>query len=116
MLPSSLKTVDINDAFILVVSVEQVYYINMPGTYRMVIVSGIACAVLVLGLFIYYYIYPKKKPNLLILLLLISILPLLSILRYGAYESGDFNLHIYRAMSFFDNLKNGVLFPSWAGD
>ncbi|MEK6879367.1 MAG: 6-pyruvoyl-tetrahydropterin synthase-related protein, partial [Nanoarchaeota archaeon] len=65
---------------------------------------------------IYRYIYPKKKINLFILLLIISILPVISLLRAGDYESGDFNIHIYRIIAFFNVLKEGILMPSWAAD
>jgi uncharacterized membrane protein len=48
--------------------------------------------------------------------LFIGILPLLSLFRPGDYESGDFNIHIYRIMSFYDVLKEGHLLPSWAAE
>jgi len=64
----------------------------------------------------YRFIYPKKKVNLFVLLLLISILPIISIFRPGDYESGDFNIHIYRTMDFYKSLSEGILMPSWAGN
>lgn len=71
----------------------------------------------ILGLFIFVFkIKFHKKNQLIWILLMISILPLISLLRQGTYESGDFNLHIYRAMSFYDSLRDGVIFPSWASD
>lgn len=88
----------------------------MLDPYRMVVVNIIASALVLAGTLFYRFIYPKKKINLLILLLVISILPVISIFRTGAYESGDFNIHIYRIMSFYDSLMEGHLMPSWAGE
>jgi len=88
----------------------------MVDPYRMVVVNIIASAIVLISTFVYRYIYPKKKINLFALLLIISILPIISILRAGAYESGDFNIHIYRIMSFYDSLMEGNLMPSWAGE
>lgn len=82
----------------------------------MIFVNIISLFFLVIGILTYKYIYPKKKLNFFVLLLLISTLPLISILRPGAYESGDFNIHIFRIMSFYDSLKQGNLMPSWAGE
>ncbi|MCL4418582.1 6-pyruvoyl-tetrahydropterin synthase-related protein [Patescibacteria group bacterium] len=88
----------------------------MVDPYRMVFVNLIASCVVLIGTIFYRYIYPKKKINLFILLLVISILPIISIFRVGTYESGDFNIHIYRIISFYDSLKEGTLMPSWAGE
>jgi len=78
---------------------------------------NLACSLLVLGGTLFYkFIFPKKKVNLFILLLVISILPIISIARAGVYESGDFDLHIRRAMEFYNLLSQGNLIPSWAGD
>src|SRR3989344_2473065 len=82
----------------------------------MVVVNIISSLLLFGGVLIYRYIYPKKKINLFILLILISFLPIISIFRIGTYESGDFNIHIYRIMSFYDSLKEGILIPSWAAE
>jgi len=82
----------------------------------MVLVNICSSLVLICGLLFYKYIFPKKNINLFYLLLLISILPILSIFRVGDYESGDFNIHIYRIMSFYDSLKEGILMPSWAAE
>lgn len=43
----------------------------------------------------------------------ISLLPLASLLRYGTYESGDFNIHIYRTIEFYNALQDGQFIPSW---
>ncbi len=83
---------------------------------RMVFVNTIAVFVLLLGTFIYRYVSPKRRINLLVLLILISIIPIISIFRQGTYESGDFNIHIYRSMAFYDALIEGNLMPSWAKD
>lgn len=64
-------------------------------------------------LIIYRYIYPKKKINLLYLLITISLLPLISIIRKGTYQSGDLSLHIKLAMQFFENLQQGIIIPEW---
>lgn len=80
----------------------------------MIIVNIISSGLLLGGTFIYKYIFPKKKINLLILLLLFSILPVVSMLRPGDYESGDFNIHVYRSISFYNALSEGQLLPTWS--
>lgn len=87
----------------------------MQDPYRTVAVNIASSLVLLIGILFYRFIFPKKRINLFCLLMLISILPVLSIFRTGTYESGDFNIHIYRIMSFFDSLREGNLIPSWAG-
>lgn len=82
----------------------------------MVVVNAIASALVLLGIIFYVYIYPKKRINLFVLLIIVSILPIISIFRNGDYESGDFNIHIYRTMSFYDSLKEGIFMPSWAAE
>ena len=88
----------------------------MMDPYRMVFVNVIVSCLVLMGTLVYRFIYPKKKINLFILLLIISSLPIMSILRPGDYESGDFNIHIYRIISFYDSLSEGNLMPSWAGE
>lgn len=88
----------------------------MVDPYRMVFINLISSFFVLGGTLIYRYIFPKKKINLFILLLIISILPVISLLRAGDYESGDFNIHIYRIVAFFNVLKEGILMPSWAAD
>lgn len=88
----------------------------MFDPYRMVAVNVITSILLLLGTVIYIYLHPKNKINLFKMLLLISLLPLTSLLRPGDYESGDFNIHIYRIMSFYNSLKEGILMPSWAAE
>lgn len=88
----------------------------MLDPYRMIIVNLVASAVLLVGLLAYRYVYPRKKINLFAVLLLISLLPIISLLRKGAYESGDFNFNIYKSMSLLTALKDGQLLPGWAGE
>lgn len=82
--------------------------------YQSVWASLIASILLFIVLFIQTYIYPRKKISLFGLFLLVACLPLISLFRFGTYESGDFNLHIYRIMSFYDSLREGNIMPSWA--
>lgn len=84
--------------------------------YKMVLFNIISSIILGTALFVYKFIYPKRNINLFALLLVISILPVLSIFRPGTYESGDFNIHVYRAIAFYDALKDGQFIPSWAGE
>jgi hypothetical protein len=86
----------------------------MHDPYRMVFVSLVSSLILAGLLLFYRYIFPKKKINKLVLLLLISILPVISIFRNGTYESGDLSLHTSFLINFYENLKNGILFPQWA--
>jgi len=88
----------------------------MLDPYRMVAVNIVSSLILITGLLFYKFIFPKRKINLFLLLILISILPIISIFRNGDYESGDFNIHIYRMMTFYDSLKEGIFMPSWAGE
>lgn len=86
----------------------------MIDPYKMVFVNVILSLVLLFGTLFYKFIYPKKKINLFILLLLVSILPIVSVFRAGDYESGDFNVHIYREIDFYKSLTEGNIIPSWA--
>ena len=88
----------------------------MSEPYRMIFVNLIGSFTLIIGTIFYRFLYPKKHINLFIILLLITILPIISIFRSGTYESGDFNIHIYRSMAFFDSLREGNFMPSWAKD
>ena len=88
----------------------------MFNSYHMVFVNILTSFVLLCSLFIYRFIYPARKFNYLIVVILISFLPLVSLLRFGDYESGDFNIHIYRSMAFFDALKDWQIMPSWPKD
>ncbi len=88
----------------------------MHDPVRMVFINVIASLIVLFGTLIYRFVYPKKKVNLFFLFLIISFLPILSIFRAGDYESGDFNIHIYRIMSFYDSLSEGHFMPSWAAE
>ncbi len=86
----------------------------MLEPYKLVAVNTIFCFILLAGVLIYRFVYPKKKINLLMLLILISLLPLLSMLRAGTYQSGDLSLHAVRTMSFFKILFHEHIIPRWA--
>ncbi len=81
----------------------------------MIFINLILSLILFLGVVLYRVVCRKKKINLFFLLLVISVLPIVSIFRYGDYESGDFNIHLYRSISFYESLKEGNVMPSWAG-
>lgn len=70
---------------------------------------------LIIGLLIYKFIYPKRKVRFSVIILMLSSILSISIFRQGGYESGDFNIHLYRTISFFTSLNEGILLPSWAG-
>lgn len=89
---------------------------TMFGPYWMVSLS-IAFTIFVLLIYlIYRFIWPKKELSHFQIVTIASLLPVVSILRPGVYESGDFTIHIYEAMSFFDNLYQGNLIPRWGGE
>ena len=88
----------------------------MLPNYHMFFVNIILLAMLGIGFGIYHYFYPRKPIHPLIMLILISCLPIISVFRLGVYESGDFTLHLYRAIDFYQSLSEGNVFPSWAGN
>lgn len=88
----------------------------MIDPYRMVVVNVACSLVLVFALLFYKYIYPKKDINLFYVLIFISLLPLISILRKGTYESGDLSLHSLRSMLYFDILIGERALPRWTPD
>lgn len=98
--------------FVLGLAIQSVYDVQ----YQTVIVSVVTLSTLVLSLIFHWYIFPRSKIPLLLLVALFAFLPTVSLFRQGAYESGDFNLHIYRIMSFYDTLLEGNIMPSWAAD
>jgi hypothetical protein len=83
--------------------------------HQKLIVLSIIWTVCIGIIFTVYLFKNKKKVNYLILLVLISSLPLISLIRPGSYESGDFSLHIYRAMDFYQSLEEGIFPVNWAG-
>lgn len=88
----------------------------MLDPFRMIVINLISSTLLLLGIIIYKYIYPRRNINLLFLLILVSLLPLISILRKGTYESGDLNIHAGFAMSFYESLKDGNFIPRWSSE
>ncbi len=87
----------------------------MIGPYWMVVVNIILFLILGICMFFYKRFFPHKKINFLYLTIIISILPIVSIFRQGVYQSGDFTIQIYNAISFYDSLRDGIIIPSWAG-
>lgn len=88
----------------------------MSDPLRLVYVNIIALLSLITFFSTYRFIFPKKTIPFVVLLLFISLLLCTSLLRTGAFESGDFNIHLYRSIAFYDALKEGVFMPSWAKD
>jgi len=86
----------------------------MVDPYRMVLINSIAVVLLIVGIGIYKYIYPKKSIPPLLLLILISLLPLISLLRKGTYESGLLSENAGVAFSFFQTLQEGIINPMWS--
>src|SRR5260221_2834671 len=60
--------------------------------------------------------FPKKKINLFFLLIVISLLPCISMLRSGTYESGVLSENIQISTSFYDNLTQGNIIPVWGAE
>lgn len=86
----------------------------MLDPYRMVTVNIIASVFLIAAFLFYKYVYPKKTPPYLLIIFLLSLLPLISILRKGSYESGDLSLHATRAISFYEVLLKEHVIPTWS--
>lgn len=84
--------------------------------YKLVFTSGVSLSIFLFLIFFFRNIYPKKSIPYLILLIGFSLLPIISILRQGSYESGDLTLHTSRLIAFYKNLQEGILIPRWAGD
>ncbi len=88
----------------------------MSEPHFLVLVSVVSLVFLGIFLGIYRYIFPKRKLSLFVTLILISILPVISLIRPGTYESGDLTFHTIETMVFFKSLTQGIIFPIWAGD
>lgn len=86
----------------------------MVDPYKMVFINLILSSLVFIGIIIFKVVYPRKKINLLYLLIVLSLLPLVSILRKGSYESGDLSLHSKIAMSFYTSLSDGNIVPQWS--
>ncbi len=86
----------------------------MINPYKLIVINLVASFFLLAGLIALRYVYPKRKINAFYLLIFISLLPILSVLRKGTYESGDLSLHAKFAMSFYESLRDGQIIPQWA--
>ncbi len=85
----------------------------MLDPYRLIVINALLFSLVLVFFFVYKYVYPKKNIPPFLLVFVFSLLPLISLLRKGTYQSGDFSLHIYETMSFFDSLKDGIIIPRW---
>lgn len=88
----------------------------MIEPYRMVVVNLIASITLIAIFFLYRRLRPKKIIPEPLIIFTLSLLPLISLLRKGTYESGDLSLHATRFLSFYNSLKAGILIPQWSHD
>lgn len=88
----------------------------MPDPYQTVLTSISAVILLFSAVLIYTFIYPKKRISYFWIMIFLSFLPLISIFRPGAYESGDFNIHVYRTIAFYEAILDGQIMPSWPKD
>lgn len=87
----------------------------MIDPYRMVFVNVIALIFVLSVLAIWKYKL-NKKINPVLIVIIFSILPIISVFRKGVYESGDFNLQIYRAIDFYNSISHGILLPRWGSE
>lgn len=88
----------------------------MIDPYRMVAVNMLASIIVATTLCLYFLFFKKKTTNYIFILLLLSILPLVSILRKGTYESGDLSLNVYKLIAFYQSLQEGIIIPQWGGN
>src|SRR3989338_3642097 len=102
-----------NDILMLALLYSSLYYISMLDTYRMVVINIAASFILLFAFLFYKYIYPKKTPPYPLMIFLLSLLPLISLLRKGSYESGDLSLHAMRTISFYKILFEEHIRPVW---
>ncbi len=58
----------------------------------------------------------KRKLSSMHALVLLSLLPLISMLRFGTYQSGDLTFQAYKLFSFYNNLINWKLIPRWSAE
>src|SRR4030042_2308116 len=84
--------------------------------FRMVFMSILFLSFYLLLLYLYKMFFPQKKIPYWVILLGFSVLPTLSILREGSYESGDINIHVVRTIDFYKSLSEGIIIPRWAGN
>lgn len=85
----------------------------MKPQIHLVLISVSAFVILLTALLIYRFVFPRKKVHPLALVLLLSLLPLVSLLRPGSYESGDLSLHTMRTISFYKILFIEHQLPRW---
>src|SRR5947207_1977926 len=87
----------------------------MTDPYRIVLVSFLSFFIFCLLFLIYIKKVKKTKGQVkyLPLLLIISLLPLVSMLRNGTYESGSLSEYVKFSFSFFESLKDGNIIPRW---
>src|SRR5581483_11648273 len=83
--------------------------------YYMILVNLVIFFSLLISFVLFNIFYPSRKIPPLIIIPIISLLPLVNLLRPGTYASGDLSLHASYLMSFYENLKQGVLIPEWGG-
>lgn len=88
----------------------------MQDPYQTVLTSISAVMLLISAAGVYTCIYPRKKVSYFWMMIFLSLLPLISIFRLGAYESGDFNIHVYRTIAFYEAILDGQIMPSWPKD
>lgn len=85
----------------------------MVDPYRMVLVNIIASIILILCLLFYRFIFPRKNIPYPVILITLSLLPLISLLRKGTYESGDLTIHAMRTVTFSKILFEEHIRPVW---
>jgi hypothetical protein len=89
------------------------FFLKSSQPIHLVFISIVSLYALLVFLFFYTFVYPKKNLPFIVILLLLSILPLVSILRPGPFESGDFSIHTQIAMGFDKSLREGNILPRW---
>lgn len=87
----------------------------MIEPYRMVVINSILLGLVSIGFLVYLLMAEKRKIRVryLPLLILISLLPLISILRKGTYESGSLSDYVKFSYSFYESLRDGNIIPRW---
>ncbi|MBI5044734.1 MAG: hypothetical protein HZC02_02305 [Candidatus Levybacteria bacterium] len=88
----------------------------MLDPYKMIVINVLALSFCTLGFLFYRFIYPKKNVSFLTIIVILGLILSLSVFRKGIYESGDFTIHLYRTISFFDSLSEGIFMPSWSSN
>src|SRR5581483_2744349 len=83
----------------------------MREPIHMFFVSLLASCILIASLLYYRYIFPKKNISYLSILICVSLLPLISLLRPGTYESGLLSEHVKYAIPFYNQLSSGIIIP-----